>query len=107
MSAKLSAQQLELDSLAGRRTQIEEEIKSRQARTAEARRKLDEIRHALPPETALLGWIDLDPGGPPEQDRSPYHWACVLRRDADPAWIRTRGMGPDGTWTKVDEQNSK
>ena len=47
LSGKLSAQQLELESLAGRRSQLEEEIKARQARTAEARHKLEEIRNAL------------------------------------------------------------
>lgn len=65
---------------------------------------LDEIRATLPADTALIGWVDLDPKGPPDQDRSPYHWACVVRRDGEPLWIRSPGTASDRTWTKEDDQ---
>jgi chromosome segregation protein len=44
LSAKLSAQQLELESLADRRRTMDEEIKVRRARTVEMRQSLDQIR---------------------------------------------------------------
>ncbi len=47
LSSKLSAQQLELESLADRRSRVEEEIKAQQTRTTEARQKLEEIRNVL------------------------------------------------------------
>ena len=44
LSTKLSAQQLELESLADRRQRVEEEIKERRTRTIEMRQKLEQIR---------------------------------------------------------------
>src|SRR5262249_50880962 len=47
LSGKLSAQQLELESIADRRRRAEEEMKDRQARIVDTRHKLEEIRTAL------------------------------------------------------------
>jgi chromosome segregation protein len=47
ISAKLTAQQMELESLADRRRRVEEEMKERQARTTAARQKLEEMRATL------------------------------------------------------------
>jgi chromosome segregation protein len=47
LSQKLSAQQLELESLADRRHRVEEDLKARQAAVAAARQGLEEIRAAL------------------------------------------------------------
>ena len=47
LSSRLAARQMELESLVDRRRNAEEEIKSRQARTAAARQKLEEIRTVL------------------------------------------------------------
>jgi chromosome segregation protein len=47
LSAKLSARQLELESLADRRRRVEEEIKQRQASTVAARARLEEVRATL------------------------------------------------------------
>jgi chromosome segregation protein len=44
LSTKLSAQQLELESLADRRRGMDEELKTRRARTVEMRQSLDQIR---------------------------------------------------------------
>jgi chromosome segregation protein len=47
LSQKLSAQQLELESLADRRHRVEEDLKTRQAAVSVARQNLDEMRTAL------------------------------------------------------------
>ena len=50
---------------------------------------LEEAQKALPEGTALLGWIDAGTD----------HWACLLTRSGDPAWVRLPGSGKDGAWT--------
>lgn len=52
LSTKLSAQQLELESLSERRRRVEEEIKERRARTLEMRQKLDQLRGLLSKQKA-------------------------------------------------------
>jgi len=47
LSTKLSAQQLELESLADRRHRVEEDLKTRQASVSAARQNLDEMRALL------------------------------------------------------------
>jgi chromosome segregation protein len=47
LSTKLSAQQLELESLADRRHRVEEDLKTRQAAVAASRQSLEELRTAL------------------------------------------------------------
>ena len=47
LSDKLNARQLELESLADRRRRVEDEMKQRQARTVEARKRIEELRAAL------------------------------------------------------------
>ena len=47
LSKKLSAQQLELESLADRRQRVEEDLKARQSAVSAARHNLDEMRAAL------------------------------------------------------------
>src|SRR5262249_36491425 len=39
---------------------------------------LEEVQKVLPPDTALLGWLDV----------RKHHWACVVRSKADPVWIK-------------------
>jgi chromosome segregation protein len=52
LSAKLAAQQLQLESLADRRRAADEELKSRQARAVGSKHKLEEIRTSLSREKA-------------------------------------------------------
>src|SRR5262249_54889865 len=47
---------------------------------------------ALPDGTALLGWLD---GGP-------HHWACLLRRSGEPAWVQLPGTATNGAWDEAD-----
>jgi tetratricopeptide (TPR) repeat protein len=65
---------------------------------------LDEIQQALPADAALVGWLDLTPRGETYPSQRPSHWACVVRRQGEPAWVRIPGTGPNGAWTKDDDQ---
>jgi CHAT domain-containing protein/tetratricopeptide (TPR) repeat protein len=62
---------------------------------------LARIQGRLPPDAALVAWVDLPDEGK-RADARGDHWACVVRRRGDPAWVRLRGTGPDGTWTDGD-----
>jgi chromosome segregation protein len=52
LSSRLSARQLELESLTDRRRRVEEESKDRQQRTVEARQKLNSLRDSLSKQKA-------------------------------------------------------
>jgi CHAT domain-containing protein/tetratricopeptide (TPR) repeat protein len=55
---------------------------------------LEEVQKTLPPDSALLGWLDV----------TQHHWACVVRHEGDPLWIKIPGSGPDGAWIKEDDE---
>jgi hypothetical protein len=61
---------------------------------------LARVQESLPAEAALVAWVDVEappgaaaPGG--------EHWACVLRRRGEPAWVRLPGGGPEGAAADV------
>ena len=54
---------------------------------------LEEIQKALRTDAALVGWLDVNQ----------HHWACVVRREGDPAWVKIAGTGKDGAWTVEDD----
>ena len=64
--------------------------------------ELDDIRAALPPDAALVAWVDIPPEGPNAADPDGEHWGVVVRSRGIPAWIPIAGTGPDGLWTKDD-----
>jgi tetratricopeptide (TPR) repeat protein len=53
---------------------------------------LEEVRAALPDDTALIGWVDSEH----------YAAACVVRRSGDPAWVILPGSRPDGSQSRED-----
>jgi tetratricopeptide (TPR) repeat protein len=55
---------------------------------------LEEVQKALPLDTALVGWLDV----------AKHHWACLVRQEGDPVWVQIPGSGPDGAWTKEDDE---
>jgi hypothetical protein len=55
---------------------------------------LAHVQERLPADTALVGWIDA----------ADDHWACVVRRQGPPVWIRLPGSGERGAWTREDER---
>jgi tetratricopeptide (TPR) repeat protein len=54
---------------------------------------LEEVQKALPRDAALVGWLDV----------ARHHWACIVRHEGDPTWVKIPGSGPDGAWTKEDD----
>jgi Tfp pilus assembly protein PilF len=58
---------------------------------------LEEVQKALPSDAALVGWLDV----------AKHHWACVVRHEGDPHWVKIPGAGPDGAWTNDDEQRPR
>jgi tetratricopeptide (TPR) repeat protein len=57
------------------------------------------IRAAIPPDAALLFWVDVtsDVAGVQE------HWVCVVRSTGDPRWERLPGTGANGTWIPKED----
>ena len=56
----------------------------------------EQIQAAIPPGAALLLWVDVSSRGIEE------HFACVVRREGEPFWVRLPGSGDQGKWTKDD-----
>jgi CHAT domain-containing protein len=54
---------------------------------------LVEVQKALPGDAALVGWLNV----------AKHHWACVVRHEGDPTWVKIPGSGPDGAWTKEED----
>jgi CHAT domain-containing protein/Tfp pilus assembly protein PilF len=64
---------------------------------------LPRIQAQLPMDAALIAWVELydqDKRVEPMGD----HWACVVRHSGPPVWVRLRGTGENGAWTKDDER---
>jgi tetratricopeptide (TPR) repeat protein len=59
------------------------------------------LQAALPADTALLGWVDLE-GAPKATDPGGDHWALLLRSAGPPVCIRLPGSGPGQAWTTGD-----
>ena len=87
-------------SLRGRFLELEQALEARYGAFAGKPAALEEIQAALPADAALVGWVDLRPGG----SRPSYHWACVVRKHGDPAWVKIPGSGKGGDWTKEDDR---
>jgi tetratricopeptide (TPR) repeat protein len=64
---------------------------------------LARIREHLPADAALVAWVDLG-DQPGAADPRGEHWACVVRRAGEPAWVRLEGSGPKGAWTDADAE---
>src|SRR5262249_39583425 len=63
----------------------------------------DKIQASLPPDAALVGWLDIS-GQPQAADPDGEHWAVLLRSSGDPVWVRLRGSGDKGAWTDADSR---
>ncbi|MFI5455327.1 MAG: CHAT domain-containing protein [Isosphaerales bacterium] len=63
---------------------------------------LNEIQSALPPDAALIAWVDIPPAGPNAADLGGEHWGVVVRSRGVPIWVPIAGTGPDGLWTNDD-----
>jgi tetratricopeptide (TPR) repeat protein len=63
---------------------------------------LTQIQTALPPDAALVAWVDIPPAGPNAADPDGEHWGVVVRSRGIPAWVRIGGTGKDRHWTTDD-----
>ena len=61
---------------------------------------LQEIRTKIPPNTALLAWVEI----PTIHNTPGEHWACILRRKGVPVWVRLSGESDPAQWSKRDER---
>ncbi len=59
----------------------------------------EEIQAAIPPDSALLFWVDVSATSGVEE-----HFACVVHSMGEPKWERLIGTGADGKWTKEDNE---
>lgn len=62
---------------------------------------LARIQRAIDPDVALIAWIDFPPDAG-AVDACGDHWACIIRGDGAPDWIRLAGSGRGGAWTADD-----
>jgi CHAT domain-containing protein/tetratricopeptide (TPR) repeat protein len=58
---------------------------------------LEDIRKAIPSDTALVGWLEMNS----------RHWACLVRHDGPPVWVQTPGSGPEGGCTPEDHRRDQ
>ncbi len=63
---------------------------------------LQRIQERLDEYTAILGWVDVDDFFIPDWFRE--HWACVVRKDGDPVWVKLLGSGGNGDWSEEDDE---
>jgi CHAT domain-containing protein/Tfp pilus assembly protein PilF len=99
---RMLQQQTELDELVRQRNKLSRRL-AKLAVAASEREVASNaaIQSALPAQTALLLWIDVSVDNGVEQ-----HFACVVRRDGRPFWVRLSGSGKEGKWTDEDQQQS-
>jgi CHAT domain-containing protein/Tfp pilus assembly protein PilF len=94
IAANLTREQTELrDQLTRQRRAAQVEL-ARLAASVSARQvlPLERIQRQIPPDAALVLWLD----------ELGEHLGCVLRRQGPPAWVSLRGSGKAGRWTEED-----
>jgi tetratricopeptide (TPR) repeat protein len=65
--------------------------------------ELPRIQQALPVDAALLAWVDVK-GDSHAVDPNGEHWACVIRQQGGPVWVKLPGSGDAGSWTEADDE---
>jgi Flp pilus assembly protein TadD len=83
--------------LRGRWVELQNELDRQYQTYAGKPATLEEIHKALPADAALVGWLDV------KKD----HWACAVRHEGDPLWVKITGSGQDGAWTNDDEERPR
>ncbi len=71
--------------------------RERAGRAARRVLPLPHIQKQIPADAALLVWLSV----------GNQRWACVVRRQGEPAWQQLRGSGEDGLWTEADRALSR
>ena len=91
--AQLQGQQ---NALRGQSSDFENAMSRKYEAYAGKPSSLEEIQHALPARAALLGWLA----------EGKYLWACVVRHEGEPVWVRIPGSAKDGGWTTEDSNRN-
>ncbi len=90
------------DPLRGQLVEFEQLIEVQYGAFGGKRASLEEIQAILPPDTALVGWVDVR-----NRNRSvSLHWACLVGAQGDPIWVQVPGSGADGVWTDPDDRRT-
>ena len=89
------------DAVLAELTALERDLAAKYGPAAGQTYDLATIQAHLPPDAALVAWLDLgalpraaEPGG--------MHWACLVRARGRPAWVALTGSGPQRAWTDDD-----
>jgi CHAT domain-containing protein len=91
------------DDLARQRARLQQEIAVEAAdRARKEVTSVATLQQQLSRDAALVFWVDL-PSFPGAADVGAFHYACVVRRQGTPAWVRLPGRGPDRAWTDEDD----
>ncbi len=64
---------------------------------------LTKIQAHIPEDAALIAWVDFS-GKVRGHHLISDHWACVVRREGTPRWVRLSGTGDNGAWTPDDNK---
>jgi CHAT domain-containing protein len=88
------------DTLQGELLELEQALEAQYGAMGGKQTTLEEIQATLPPDAALVGWVDLR-----NLDRSvSLHWACLVRAQGDPIWVQVPGSGTNGAWAEQDDR---
>jgi tetratricopeptide (TPR) repeat protein len=93
----------QLQGLLRQREEVETELgRIAAAQSAREIYALERVQSRLPADAALVAWVDVH-GKYRAADATGEHWACVLRHRGQPVWVKLPGSGPQGAWTKSDD----
>jgi tetratricopeptide (TPR) repeat protein len=89
-----------LNTLRGERDLLDLEISKIYASEIPQPATIEQIQKALPFDAAIITWVDFVGRLGARDER----WACILRAEGEPIWTQLRGSGPNGAWTRDDEE---
>ncbi len=91
------------DALQAELAQFEADVAAKYGVAAGQLYSLERIQPHLSSDAALLAWVDFK-GDSNAADPNGEHWACVVRHEGDPTWVKLPGGGEDGAWTEGDDR---
>jgi CHAT domain-containing protein/tetratricopeptide (TPR) repeat protein len=95
--ARLDGLKREQNDLRGRWVEFQVTLDRKYQARAGQPSPLEDIQKAIPADTALVGWLDVNS----------RHWACLVRHDGPPVWVPTPGSGSEGGCTPEDHQRDQ
>jgi tetratricopeptide (TPR) repeat protein len=100
---KKEAEQVQLRDLTQQRAARLTELARESARTSVNEVfDLGKVQAQLTPDAALLFWLDLKGAGDAANPGG-EHWACLVRRQGLPQWLKLSGSGPESAWVAEDD----